>query len=153
MSIATAALLERRTVYISDSVRVPVDSSALIQNVFESAANNDWFRSSALSDGTPAAVLHSVLTFCYATGVFSSNDIEAAALHDPLVRYLCANHRPSWQTIREFRRRNSATLKLSLARLFALTIHGSFRFVSSYHLAGDRALANAIRADSYALDF
>ena len=50
-------------------------------------------------------VLLSLLTYCYATGIYSSTDIELSFTQDTLVRHLCANtypeaHRSRWYASR-----------------------------------------------------
>ena len=152
MNIPSAALLEERTIHLSDSVTVPVQARDFIRMVFEAAANGSS-SNSACCDGTPERVLRTVLTFCYAAGIYGSLEIEAAATHDPVVRYLCANHRLQWETIRDFRRRNSVALEIAVARTFALALHDSPRFANSYYSAAARALGSALRADSCAMDF
>ena len=152
MSIASAALLEERTIHLADSVTVRVQARNIIRMIFEAAANG-LPSNAAGGDGTPGRVLHTVLTFCYAAGIYGSHEIQAAAAHDPVVRYLCANHRLQWETIRDFRRRNSVALEIGLARTFALALHDSPRFANSYYSAAARALGCAVRADSYAMDF
>ena len=47
-----------------------------------------------------------LLSFCYATRLFGSRDIEWAARHDKTVRYICAHTFPEWRVIRHFRRHN-----------------------------------------------
>ena len=152
MSITSGALMEERTVHVSDSVRVAGEAGRLIRMVYEAGASGVC-RPEPTGDGTPEPVLQSVLTFCYATGIYGSQEIEAAAAHDPVVRYLCANHRLQWETIREFRRRKSLALEIAVARTFALALHDSPRFANSYYSAAARALSCAVRADSYAMDF
>jgi hypothetical protein len=63
-------------------------------------------------------MLLSLLTYCYATGVFSSQDIEAACRQDPVARYLCANNFPDAKTLRRFRRLHREQIRQSLANLF-----------------------------------
>lgn len=125
----------------------------LVRIVYEAAANGSPSNWARRGDGTPERVLQSVLTFCYATGIYGSQEIEAASAYDPVVRYLCANHRLRWETVREFRRRDSVALEIALARTFALALHDSPRFANAYYSAAARALGCALRADSYAMDF
>ena len=46
-----------------------------------------------------------LLVYCYATGRFSSREIEEASRYDVVVRYICANTHPDHDTICTFRRR------------------------------------------------
>lgn len=151
---------------IHDNAEIPVQTGELIRMIYDSVAQGSWIpgAGAAQGDPTPEPILRTVLAFCYATGIYSSQDIEAATVHDPIVRYLCANHRPQWDTIREFRRRNGAALKFALGRLFRVVLRGHMPIYAAYSLdrfipeydclsaAGER-LARAIKTDSYALDF
>ena len=78
-----------------------------------------------LSWPTPAPTAHpaggfsqrmmaTLLTYCYATGTFGSQDIEAACELDPTVRYICAREYPDWRNIRRFRRDHADLLRQSL---------------------------------------
>ena len=63
-------------------------------------------------------ILLSLLTYCYATGIYSSTDIELSFTRDTLVRHLCANMYPEAQRTRWFRRDNRQRLQRSLAEVF-----------------------------------
>lgn len=52
-----------------------------------------------------------LLIYCYAAGLYESNEIENAAIHDPRVRALSANLAFSVADIRFFRRHFRALLK------------------------------------------
>jgi len=54
----------------------------------------------------PPVMMLSLLIYCYATGRFSSRDIEAASHIDVAVRYICGNRHPDHDTICAFRREN-----------------------------------------------
>jgi len=51
-------------------------------------------------------VLLGLLTYCYASGVFSSQEIEARVRKDPILILLCGHELPDWHLIRRFRRYN-----------------------------------------------
>src|SRR5881628_2304331 len=51
-------------------------------------------------------VLLSLLTYCYAAGIYSSTDIELSFTQDMLVRHLCAYTYPEAHQSRCFRRAN-----------------------------------------------
>ncbi|PYJ80887.1 MAG: hypothetical protein DME22_22870 [Verrucomicrobia bacterium] len=51
-------------------------------------------------------VLLGLLTYCYASGVFSSQEIEARVRKDPILILLCGQELPDWHLIRRFRRYN-----------------------------------------------
>jgi hypothetical protein len=159
--------LESRTVTVPD-LNISLSAPRLICSVFEAVQHVTWPKKVRAqdSDTTPDAILQSVLTYCYAIGILASDEIETAAVHDPVIRYLSANYRPKWEAIREFRRRNVKELKESLAVTFKLVTaipasdsaysFGLFdRFFPNQtfcNLAGQR-LSRAVEADSHALDF
>jgi hypothetical protein len=72
-----------------------------------------WLR----EDGPPPATMLTVLTYCYATGLYASEDIEAATMSDPIVRYLCANQFVTSAAIRRFRRAHRESLRACLLQL------------------------------------
>ena len=49
-------------------------------------------------------MLLTLLTYCYSTGLYSSEDIENAARNHKTINYLCGNRIPDWKTLRRFRR-------------------------------------------------
>jgi hypothetical protein len=57
-----------------------------------------------------APMLLTLLTCCYARGLYDSRDIVAAAAYDPMVRYLSKGTRLRWEMLRRFRRRHRALL-------------------------------------------
>jgi hypothetical protein len=156
MNTTHGAFQEPQKIVVRDGLELVVPSAMLIRLVYEATAHRSWADSApSRLDDTPDIVLRSVLTYCYAVGVFSSTDIEAAACHDPAIRYLCANHRPRWQIIRDFRRRNMPGLKLAVGNLLHLAARCFQRefFLRHQHQAEAASrLFRAIQADSYALD-
>ena len=104
------------------------------------------------------SMLFTLLTYCYATGVYASTDIEEAIRDDETVRYLCACVFPDFEDIRQFRRRNAPELKECLIQLFSiLSDHsdGHFDKYADWELIteAERRLRIAIQADSMAMDF
>ena len=63
-------------------------------------------------------VLLSLLTYCYATGIYSSTDIELSFTQDALVRHLCADTYPEAHRSRRFRRDNRQRIHRALAEVF-----------------------------------
>ena len=59
-------------------------------------------------------VLLGLLTYCYASGVFSSLEIEARVRQDPILILLCGRELPDWHRIRRFRRYNHAAIQRCL---------------------------------------
>jgi hypothetical protein len=156
-----------QTVTVPD-LNVTIEATRLICSVYHAIQQVTWRRGTPAPDAdpTPDPILQSLLTYSYAVGNVCSDDIEAAAIHDPAARYLCANHTPRSETIREFRRANSASVTASLANLFrtiAATIPETYSTYSferlrrfspnqNFHSLAQQRLARAIQADSHALD-
>ena len=61
-----------------------------------------------------ARMLLAVVTYCYAAGVYGSEDIEALMRKDATFRFLCGNEFPGWRVIQRFRRYNRATIQRCL---------------------------------------
>ena len=67
-----------------------------------------------------AKTLLALLTYCYAAGIYASEDIESRAADDSMVRYLSGHGTPEWAQLRAFRRQWHAVIQESLAKVFAL---------------------------------
>ena len=63
-----------------------------------------------------APMMLTLLTYCYAAGIYASEDVEAACDHNAQVRYICARQYPSGATIRHFRRANRPLVERCLTR-------------------------------------
>jgi hypothetical protein len=135
-----------------------IDTPDLMRLVFDAVHETAWPAAlPPIADSTPEPVLRTLLTYCYVCGVFSSVEIEAAAQNDTHVHYLCANDFPNFEEIRRFRRRSISCLRETLARaLFTAwnILNPAHRPVSFlvFLAEADHRLANAIEADSAALD-
>jgi uncharacterized protein YfcZ (UPF0381/DUF406 family) len=94
------------------------------------------------------------LIYSYATGTFSSRQIERSTYDHVAVRFLCADTHPDHDTLCEFRRSNEALLKQSFARIIELAAGCGVLKVGSITVAvdGTKILANASKhaAVSYA---
>lgn len=151
------------------SLNVTVDATRLICSVFDAVQHANWpvGRMSSDLDRVPEPILQSLLTYCYAVGILSSEEIEGEIRDNPAVRYLCANYVPTAAAIRNFRRKNAHFLKTALAHFFKLIKNQSPETYSTYsfqrlekaaasesfqNLAEER-IRQAIAADSHALDF
>ena len=130
--------------------------------------------SSLAEDGPPVPTMLTVLTYCYATARYASDEIEAVTATDRTIRYLCANQFVTSSAIRRFRRAHRALLHSCLTTLhrqawrhrFGLLDTGwewsteSSRFQSShddrftYRLtaAAAQKIQQAILADTMAMD-
>ena len=63
-------------------------------------------------------VLLTLLTYCYAIGIYSSTEIELSFTQDLLVRHLCANTYPEAHRIRRFRRNHRRNIQRFLTEVF-----------------------------------
>ncbi len=71
------------------------------------------------SDRLCKPMMLTLLTYCYAAGIYASEDIELAPAHSPQIRYICAGQHPEADTVRQFRRANRAQIERCLARVLA----------------------------------
>src|SRR5438477_1992945 len=60
--------------------------------------------------------LLTVVTYCYATGVYDAKEIALKISQDEILRFLCAGTFPTWQDIRDFTHHNHDLIKQSLIR-------------------------------------
>jgi hypothetical protein len=118
------------------------------------------------------SMLLTVLTFCYASQIYASSEIEEAVLENDIVRYLCARVFPEGDDLRHFRRGNADVIKRCLMELFALAeakfqiahdrfpTYATLSFEQMFGASRDwmfvaeaeRRVTLAIQADSIALD-
>jgi len=89
-------------------------------------------------------MLMTLLTYCYATGVYCSHDIERSLYEDPVVRYLCANDFPGWKTLRRFRQQHRDALKQSLINVFRQSFRIRFGDGSTEQPLADHCVALAL---------
>jgi hypothetical protein len=139
---------------LSERIAIP----GLMGMVFEAMDATQWPRPlAATADRTPEPVLRTVMIYCYATGVYSSGEIEGLARRDESVRYLCANDFPKFEEIRQFRRRHVSWLRESLARVLhaawiALYPEDASMSFLPFVAEADYRLSLAVEADSAAMD-
>jgi len=130
-------------------------------------------RSRGVSQGLPPSAMLSLLGYAYASGVYTSGEIESSSRTDGMMRYLCANHFPSATELRRFRRHHRPQLVDCLSRVFERnqrnpesgnsnqsdsarweSARGSDRWESAevYRSEAEKRVDFAVRADSMALD-
>lgn len=68
----------------------------------------------------PPRMMLALLTYSYATGVFSSRQIERATHEDLPTRFICANTHPDHDTICAFRRENKALFQESFLKVLQM---------------------------------
>ena len=120
------------------------------------------------------AVMITLLTYCYATGLYGSEEVQLASQHDSMIRYLCARSYPDPSEIRTFRRYNRERIAEGLAGVLrrvweirfwaedAVPIgHGrgtslagrmGVKATPNFRLEAERRIARAVRMDCMALD-
>ena len=93
----------------------------------------------------PPALMLGLLIYSYATGTFSSRQIERATYESVAVRLLCADLHPDHDSICTFRRANGALLKSSFEQVLAMAAQMRVLKVGQVTLAvdGTKILANA----------
>lgn len=67
--------------------------------------------------GFRPAMMLTLLSFCYASGYYGSQDIASAISNDRTVRYICARTYPDAHAIRRFRRFCRAALDQALSHV------------------------------------
>jgi transposase len=82
----------------------------LAMDAVQTADTTELRRASAWYAPVSAPMLLTLLTCCYARGMYDSRDIVAAANYDPMVRYLCKGTRLRWEVLRSFRRKHRELL-------------------------------------------
>lgn len=100
-------------------LRELVGERELIELVFAEAqvVGEQMTASSEPVTRTRSRMLLSLLTYCYASGISASEDVEWACAHDSGARYVCANATPPRDVIRQFRRVNRSWIEQSLTRV------------------------------------
>jgi len=93
----------------------------------------------------PPGMLLGLLIYSYATGTFSSRQIERHSHDHVAVRYLCGDTHPDHDTICEFRRRNGELFAHSFAQVIEMAARSGVLKVGGITVAidGTKILANA----------
>ncbi|WP_043585855.1 transposase [Geminisphaera colitermitum] len=93
----------------------------------------------------PPRLLLGLLVYSYATGMFSSRQIERATYENVAVRLLCADTHPDHDTLCVFRRKNGALLHRAFAQVLELAAGCGILKVGGITVAidGTKVLANA----------
>jgi transposase len=93
----------------------------------------------------PPSLMLGLLIYSYATGTFSSRQIERATYENVAVRLLCADLHPDHDSVCTFRRANHALLKSSFEQVLAMAVQMRVLKVGQVTLAvdGTKIQANA----------
>ena len=136
---------------------VPADH--LVHFVIDAVAELDLSAAAVNERGTgseqyPPGLLLGLLVYSYATGVFSSRQIERTTYENVAVRLLCADTHPDHDTLCTFRRKNGPLLSHAFAQVLELAARCGVLKVGGITVAidGTKILANASKhaAVSYA---
>ena len=97
------------------------------------------------SEQYPPGMLLALLVYSYATGVFSSRQIERLSYENVAVRLLCADTHPDHDTLCTFRRKNAVLLTRTFAQVLELAAGCGVLKVGSVTVAidGTKVLASA----------
>lgn len=93
----------------------------------------------------PPAMLLALLVYSYATGLFSSRQIERSSYENVAVRLLCGDTHPDHDTLCAFRRKNAVLLARVFAQVLELAASCGVLKVGAVTVAidGTKVLANA----------
>jgi len=91
----------------------------------------------------PPRMMLGLLCYAYATGVFSSRQIERATYTDVAMRYLSGDTHPDHDTLCTFRRRNGALLEQAFVGVLRLAQEMKFLKVGRIAVDGTKVAANA----------
>lgn len=136
-----------------------VPASHLVHFIMDAVGHLEVSKARVNERGTgdaqyPPAMMLGLLIYSYATGVFSSRQIERSTYENVAVRVLCADTHPDHDTICAFRRQNGELLSSSFAQVLELAARCEVLKVGSITVAidGTKVLANASKhaAVSYA---
>ena len=113
-----------RTVILPADLTGSVGKPALIKlclDAVQGAGPTELARARQHLPGARPEMFMTLLTYCYATGLYDSRDIASAIRSDSTLRYIGAGSRPDWQTLRRFRRNNRDLLRTALVHVFKQT--------------------------------
>src|SRR5438132_181668 len=95
---------------LAGDLRKVADEATLLRITLEAVTEQQAFADRrSTSDNLP--MLLTLTSYAYASGIYSSQEIEQGVLHDPTLRYICAHHFPSWHYIRRFRRNHRRSVE------------------------------------------
>ena len=103
----------------------------------------------------PPRLLLGLLIYSYATGMFSSRQIERATSENVAVRLLCADTHPDHDTLCTFRRNNRVLLVRAFAQVLELAMKCGVLRVGKMSVAvdGTKVLANASKHAAASYDW
>ena len=126
-----------------------LDNKALADLVLESVrfVDEGELNPPAFSAAGPVfrpRVLLALLTYCYAIGVYGSEDVELMLREDASLRQLCGHDIPDWKELKRFRCHNHAMLQRALEETF----HRAWSLSCSAQTAGNASRAGQTEPES-----
>jgi len=103
---------------LPDDLSVYIGKKTLVKLILDAIEELNSRPSGCEATGSPEfqpGLMLTLLTYCYATGVYASTDIEISMRHDQMIRYLCAKNYLSLPVLLEFRRYSRDRIKECLA--------------------------------------
>jgi transposase len=135
---------------LSPDIRQWVPRDHLVHFVMDAVGQLDLGTARVNERGTgdeqyPPGMMLGLLIYSYATGVFSSRQIERATYENVAVRVLCADTHPDHDTLCAFRRRNGVLVGRSFAQVLEMAARCGVLKVGGITVAidGTKILANA----------
>ncbi|SRR6266566_5129146 len=167
---------------LPDDLSVYIGKKTLVKLILDAieGLNARAYGSGAPATGSPEfqpALMLTLLTYCYATGVYASTDIELSTQNDQMMRYLCARSDLNLPVLREFRRYSRDRIKECLATVLrrvwelrfcdedacpmaAASYPGvsfsrwlNMRPTPDFTTEAEQRIVRAVRADSMAMDW
>ena len=134
-----------------------VKDNDLVHFVLEVVEGMDMSGAAVNERGTgsrqyPPSMMLALLIYCYATGAFSSRQIERATYDSMAVRYICANHHPDHDTIASFRRRNMQLVKDAFVHVLQMARQLGLLKLGTLSVDGTKIKANARITGGKSLD-
>ena len=100
----------------------------------------------------PPVMMISLLIYAYATGVFSTRQIERATYESAAFRYLAGNHHPDHDTLAAFRRRFGEQFKALFVQVLQIAQVNKISQFGTVSLDGTKVHANASRHSALSYD-
>jgi transposase len=167
---------------LPDDLSVYIGKKTLVKLILDAieGLNAGTAGREAVATGKPdfqPAMMQTLLTYCYATGVYASTDIELSMQHDQMIRYLCAKNYLNLPVLREFRRYSRDRIKECLATVLrrvwelrfcdedacpmAAVLYPGVSFgrrlnrrpTPDFTAEAEQRIVRAVRADSMAMDW
>lgn len=92
-------------------------SGGLLTLTLDATQNVQWqgkAQSKPFSMACRPQMLLTLLTYCYSTGIYATQDILQAIQSNPTIRYICAHNYPDYAILRKFRRSYRSQLEQAL---------------------------------------